>query len=333
MNNVSFPGFGLEFDIRRYAFTVFNVEIYWYGIIIAFAFLLAVLLGIRSCRKYDLEPDNILDLVLFAAPTAIVFARLFYVVFSWDQYKDNLINIIRIRDGGLAIYGGVIGALLVAWIYAKKKKITFWHLVDFGIPFLALGQGIGRWGNFFNQEAFGTPTTLPWRMNGTLINDYLATAVPSVDFSKWGVHPTFLYESLWDIAIFLFLAYYRKKKKVEGEVLFLYLMLYGAGRAFIEGLRTDSLYLGSLRVSQLLSVVLLIAGLLLFVYRRAKSRRTEDAEPAVLGQSQYGSLLMKMKEEEEAGSKTEAETETGKEAEREEAEIEADIAAEIHEEK
>ncbi len=319
LNNVSFPGFGLEFDIRRYAFTVFNIEIYWYGIIIALAFLLAVLLGIKSCKKYDLEPDNILDLVLFAAPVAIVFARLFYVAFSWDQYKSDLISIIKIRDGGLAIYGGVIGALLTAWLYAKKKKFTFLHLVDFGIPYLALGQGIGRWGNFFNQEAFGAPTTLPWRMNGTVINDYLSYTMQSVDYSKWGVHPTFLYESLLDIAIFLFLANYRKKKKVEGEVLFLYLMLYGAGRALIEGLRTDSLYLGSLRVSQLLSVVLLAAGLLLFVYRRAKSRRIKDAEPAVLGQSQYGSLLMKMKEEEEAVSEAESETKTVEADEKEEA--------------
>lgn len=313
MNNVSFPGLGLEFEIRRYAFAIFNIEIYWYGIIIALAFLLAVLLAIKSCRKYELTTDNILDLVLFAAPTAIVFARLFYVVFSWDQYKDNLVNIIRTRDGGLAIYGGVLGALLVAWLYAGKNKLSFLHLADFGIPYLALGQGIGRWGNFVNQEAFGAPTTLPWRMNGTVINDYLKNVLDSVDFSAWGVHPTFLYESLWDIALFLFLAYYRKKKKTEGEVLFLYLMLYGAGRAFIEGLRTDSLYLGSFRVSQLLSVVLLILGLLLFIYRRVKSKRAEDAEPVELGQSRYGTLLMKMKQEEEAESKSEAGTKTGAE--------------------
>jgi phosphatidylglycerol:prolipoprotein diacylglycerol transferase len=299
LNNVSFPGLGLDFEIRRYAFSVFGLEIYWYGIIIAFAFLLAVLLAVKSCRKYDLVPDNILDLVLFAAPTAIVFARLFYVVFSWDQYRYNLVDIIKIRDGGLAIYGGVIGALLVAWLYAKKKKITFLHLADFGIPYLVLGQGIGRWGNFVNQEAFGSATMLPWRMNGTIVNGYLLDTMPAADLSVWGVHPTFLYESLFDIAIFLFLANYRKKKKVEGEVLFLYLMLYGFGRAFIEGLRTDSLYLGSFKVSQLLSVVLLVLGLLLFVYRRVKAKNAEDAEPVELGQSRYGSLLMKMKEEEE----------------------------------
>lgn len=299
MNSVSFPGLGLEFLLKRYAFEIFGIEIYWYGIIIAFGFLLAVLLGVKSCRKYKLEPDNILDLVLFAAPVAIVFARLFYVVFSGDQqYWDDPINILRIRDGGLAIYGGVIGALLVAWIYAKKKNMTFLHLADFGIPYLALGQGIGRWGNFTNQEAFGTMTALPWRMNGTVPDEYLTSILPTVDLTKFGVHPTFLYESLWDIAIFLFLAYYRKKKKVEGEVLFLYMMLYGFGRALIEGLRTDSLYLGSIRVSQMLSVILLLAALALFIYRRIKSRKAKDSEPVALGNSQYGSLLMKMKDEE-----------------------------------
>jgi phosphatidylglycerol:prolipoprotein diacylglycerol transferase len=310
MNSISFPGLGLEIYLRRYAFEVFGLKIYWYGVIIAFGFLLAVILALRSCRKYGLVPDNILDLVLFAAPTAIVFARLFYVVFSWDQYKDNLVDIIKIRDGGLAIYGGVIGALLVAWIYSRKAKLSFLQLADFGIPYLALGQGIGRWGNFVNQEAFGVPTTLPWRMNGNVINGYISNAMPSVDFSEWGVHPTFLYESLWDIAVFLFLAYYRKKKKNDGEVLFFYLMLYGTGRAFIEGLRTDSLYLGSFRVSQLLSVVLLALGLLLFVLGRVKSKRAEDAEPVALGQSKYGALLMKMKEEEAADDKPEAENET-----------------------
>ncbi len=297
MNNVSFPGLGLQFELRRQAFEIFGIEIYWYGIIIAFGFLLAVLLGIKSCRKYKLVPDNILDLVLFAAPVAIVFARLFYVIFSWDQYKDNLLDIVRIRDGGLAIYGGVIGALLVAWIYAKKKNMTFLHLVDFAIPYLALGQGIGRWGNFMNQEAFGTMTALPWRMNGTVPDEYLTSMLPAIDLTRFGVHPTFLYESLWDIAIFLFLAYYRKKKKVEGEVLLLYFMLYGFGRAFIEGLRTDSLYLGSFRISQLLSVILLLVALVLFIYRRIKIRRAEDSEPVALGGSQYGSLLMKMKDE------------------------------------
>jgi len=299
VNSVSFPGLGLSFEINRHAFVIFGIEVYWYGVIIALAFLTAVLLALRSCRKYDLTPDHIFDIVLFAAPVAIICARLFYVVFSWDQYKDDLIGILRIRDGGLAIYGGVIGSLLVAWLYTRRKKISFLHMADFCIPYFVLGQGIGRWGNFVNQEAFGTVTNLPWRMNGSIADRYILSVMPDADLAKWGVHPTFLYESVWDIAVFLFLIFYRKRKKVEGEVLLLYLMLYGAGRAFIEGLRTDSLYLGSFRVSQLLSVVLLTVSLILFIYRRLKKNKADD-EPVVLGQSRYGALLQRLKEEEAA---------------------------------
>jgi len=297
LHNISFPGLGLEFELRRYAFIVFGIKIYWYGIIITLAFLAAVVMALRSCKKYDLTADNILDLVLFAAPVAIIFSRLYYVVFNWGQFRNDLIAIFKIRDGGLAIYGAVIGALLVAWLYTRKKKISFLNLADFGIPYVAFGQGIGRWGNFINQEAFGEITDLPWRMNGDEINRYIQTK--GADPSVYGVHPTFLYESLLDIAVFAFLLYWRKKRKAEGEVLFLYFILYGTGRALIEGLRTDSLMLGSLRVSQVLSVILVLAGLFLFLYRRAQKRKSEE-ETVVIGQSRYGALLMQMKAEEEA---------------------------------
>jgi phosphatidylglycerol:prolipoprotein diacylglycerol transferase len=171
--------------------------------------------------------------------------------------------------------------------------------MDFAIPYLVLGQGIGRWGNFVNQEAFGAKTNLPWRMNGTVPNDYLNSLQENLDLAKWGVHPTFLYESLWDIAVFLFLIFYRKRKKVEGEVLFLYLIMYGVGRFLIEGLRTDSLMLGNLRVSQLLSLLLVLVFTTLFIHRRIKKSKAADEETVDLGHSQYGSLLMKMKEEEQ----------------------------------
>ena len=296
--NVRFPGLGLDFNIDRSAFGVFGLPVYWYGIIIALAFLLAVILAVKCSREFGIEPDSILDMVLWAAPTALVFSRLYYVVFSWDQYRDNLVDIFKVRDGGLAIYGAVIGALLAAWLYTRYKKIPFLKLADFSAPYLILGQSIGRWGNFINQEAFGYKTTLPWRMNGVEPDKYLNSLQENLDLSKWGVHPTFLYESLWDFAVFLFLLYFRKRKKVEGEVLFMYFILYGAGRFFIEGLRTDSLMLGSIRVSQLLSLLLIIVFIALFIYRRSKKAREE--EPDVLGQSQYGSLVMKLKAEEEA---------------------------------
>lgn len=307
--DIQFTGlWGMEFELRNWAFQVFGLRIYWYGIIIALSFLVAVLLAVRSSRKYDIEPDSILDLVLFAAPAAIICARIYYVIFSWDQFKDNLIEIFMTRNGGLAIYGGVIGAILVAWLYARKKKLPFLHLMDFTAPYIILGQAIGRWGNFVNQEAFGSKTTLPWRMNGAVPNEYLTNLNENLDLSKWGVHPTFLYESLWDIAVFVFLLFFRKKKKIEGEVLFLYLIMYGVGRYLIEGLRTDSLMLGSLRVSQLLSILLVVVFTSLFIYRRVKKAKVEDEEPVDLGQSQYGSLLLKMKEEEQMDSLKETTT-------------------------
>ncbi len=297
--SVQFPGlWGLEFEIRIWAFRVFGQKIYWYGIVVALAFLVAVVLAVRSCKKYDIEPDSILDLVLLAVPSSIIFARLYYVIFSWNEYKDNLIDIVDIRSGGLALYGGVIGAFLVAMLYAKKKKIPFLHLADFAVPYVILGQSIGRWGNFINQEAFGTMTILPWRMNGSVPNEYLTNLQGNIDLSKWGVHPTFLYESLWDIAVFLFLIYCRKRKKLAGDVMFLYFALYGVGRFFIEGLRTDSLMLGSFRASRLLSFLLVLVFTSLFIYRRVKKAKEAGEEPTVPGQSEFGSLLMKMKEEE-----------------------------------
>ena len=322
--NVQFNGLGLEFELRRWAFEILGMKIYWYGIIIALAFLVAVLLAVKSCKKYDIEPDNILDLVLFAAPAAIIGARLFYVIFSWDQFKDNLLEIFNTRNGGLAIYGGVTCAILVAWIYAKKKKIPFLHLMDFTVPYLILGQGIGRWGNFVNQEAFGSQTNLPWRMNGEYANDYLTSFNPNIDLTQWGVHPTFLYESLWDIAVFLFLIFYRKKKKMQGEVLFLYLILYGVGRFFIEGLRTDSLMLGSMRISQLLSFLLVIMFTALFIYGRVKKEKELEEEPVDLGQSQYGSLLMKLKEQEQAEEETKEDAKVHVKSEDDTDEVKAD---------
>jgi len=302
MDLIQFPGlWGLKFEIRRWVFEVFGLPIYWYGIIIALGFLLAVLLGIRACEKFGFIPDNILDLVLFAAPVAIVSARLYYVIFSWDLFKDNPIKVFDTREGGLAIYGAVIGAFLVAYIYARVKKLNFLKLADFCAPYVIMAQAIGRWGNFVNQEAFGSKTMLPWRMNGYEPNKYLNNLGENLDLSKWGVHPTFLYESLWNIAAFAFLIWFRKRKKLDGEVISLYLVFYGLGRFFIESLRTDSLMLGGtgIRVSQLLSAVFVIVFAILFILRRMKKKKLAESEEIVeIGQSKYGSILMKLKEEE-----------------------------------
>lgn len=304
MNLVEFPGLGLKFAVNRVAFEVFGISIYWYGIIIAAAFLAAVLLGLRDCKKFGIDPDTILDCVLIAAPTAIVCARLYYVAFSWDMFKDDLLSIFNTRLGGLAIYGGIIGAFLAAYIYARVKKINILNLFDFTAPFIVLGQAIGRWGNFVNQEAFGTQTTLPWRMTSDTVREYLASvSVPAADMvSKVGVHPTFLYESLVDIAIFFLLMWFRHKKKANGEVFFMYMMLYGIGRACIEGLRTDSLMLGigSIRVSQLLAVLFVIAFAVMFaIVRKNYIDKTEEGEVEA-GSSSYGTVLTKLKEMDEA---------------------------------
>jgi len=284
MDTIEFPGLGLKFFVSRVAFKVFGIPIYWYGIIIAFAFLLAVLLGMRSSKKFGIDPDNIIDLVLFAAPVAIVTARLYYVIFSWEDFKDNPLDIIDTRRGGLAIYGAIIGAVVVAYIFAKKRKIGVLKLFDFGSPYLILAQGIGRWGNFINQEAYGTTTSLPWGMTGS-------------DIGPDPVHPTFLYESLWDFAVFFFLIWYRKKKKVEGEVFFLYMILYGVGRFWIEGLRTDSLMLGNIRISKFLAALFVILMSIMFFMRRKKHLEAYDTDE--VGTSNYASVLKKIKEEED----------------------------------
>jgi phosphatidylglycerol:prolipoprotein diacylglycerol transferase len=321
MTTVEFPGLrGLHFIINRVAFEVGGIPIYWYGIIISMAFLLAILLALRDSKKFGFEPDTIIDLALFVTPAAIICARLYYVAFSWDEFKDQPINILNTRTGGLAIYGGILGAIIVAYIFSRVRKINILSLLDFGIPYVALGQSIGRWGNFVNQEAFGTNTTLPWGMTSDVVKqellrnmDKLGRQGITVD-PNIPVHPTFLYESIWDISVFLLLIWYRKRKKLNGEVFFLYMVLYGAGRFFIEALRTDSLMIGNLRVSQVLAFVFVVVFGILLIVRRKKV--VESAESVEIGASSYGAVLKKMQDgknadvqdidEDDAGMKTES---------------------------
>ncbi len=285
MSYIDFPGLGgLKIAINRIAFEIFGLPVFWYGIILAFSFLLAVMLALRKSREFGIEPENILDMVLYAAPVAIIASRLYYVVFSWDDFKDNLLEVFNTRNGGLAIYGAVIGASIVVYIFTKKRKINALKLFDFCMPYLILAQAIGRWGNFVNQEAFGINTSLPWGMSGNAIMkeleynaDKLAAAGITVDPSM-PVHPTFLYESLWNLAAFAFLIWFRKRKKLDGEVLFLYIVFYGAGRAWIEGLRIDSLMLGSFRISQVIALVSAVLFLILFFVRRARAAKKEVLE-------------------------------------------------------
>jgi phosphatidylglycerol:prolipoprotein diacylglycerol transferase len=286
LNTIEFPGLGLKFNIDRVAFEVFGLEIYWYGILIALGFILAVLLAMKHCRDFGIDQDTLLDAVLYATPVAIIFSRLYYVVFNWADFKDNPIDIINTRKGGLAIYGAVIGAILVGYVYTRIKKVNFLNLIDFCLVYFPLAQGIGRWGNFINQEAYGTHTNLPWGMDGS-------------EIVNGPVHPTFLYESLWNMVAFFVLLWYRKRKKLDGEVLSLYLILYGVGRAWIELLRTDSLMIGNLKVNLLLSVVLVIVFMTIFIYRRTKLADLDMETEG--GDSVYANILRKL-ESEEGGS-------------------------------
>ncbi len=268
-NYIAFPGLGLEFNVGTGIQITEDYSIKWYGLIICAAFVICVILGMRSCEKRGLSRDDLMDYILITVPSAIIGARLYYVIFSWDTYKDNPIEILYIWKGGLAIYGGIIGAVLAVFIISKVKKHNTIALFDFMLPYICLGQAIGRWGNFFNQEAYGASTTLPWGMTGNII---------AREFGDSLVHPTFLYESLWCFIAFAVMVLVRKKLTVPGQMTALYFTLYGAERALVEGLRTDSLMLGNIRVSQLLSVVLCVAGAVMLIYLSVKKKNALDDE-------------------------------------------------------
>lgn len=238
------------------AFQLFGLEVRWYGILIAAGVLIGTIIALKEAKRLGLDEEVLLDLLIWEVPLCLLGARLYYVIFSWDLYRDNPIKAFAIRDGGLAIHGVIITAIVVAIIFTRIKKINFWTVVDACAPSLILAQGIGRWGNYLNQEAHGGPTDLPW---GIMVNGEK-------------VHPTFLYESIWDIGMFFFLLWYaRNKQEVKGEVFLLYIALYSFIRFFIEGLRTDSLMLGPIRVAQLMSLIGVAVASFIF-YKRRKEK-------------------------------------------------------------
>lgn len=277
--DVSFPGLGLEFKIERIAFYLFgnkNFPIYWYGIIIALGFTAGLFLGSIAAKKIGEKSDIAIDIALWGAPVAIVCARLYYVVFKFEDYKDNLLSVFDLRSGGIAIYGAVIGAVIGVWVFSKYKKKSMLKMFDIGAVGLITGQMIGRWGNFFNQEAFGCNTDLPWGMTSNAVKEYLS------DVKMQGmnvnpdlpVHPTFLYESLWSLAtLVLLFVIINKFYRYNGQVFFAYCFLYGLGRFWIEGLRTDSLMWGPFRVSQVLALVCVIVFGAIYIYRYVKNKK------------------------------------------------------------
>ena len=284
---VSFPGLGLEFTLNRVAFEILGRPVYWYGIIIACGLLLAVYLCSKWAPRFGVVPDHILDLMIFAVPAALVAIRAYYVIFNLDLYKNtdgslNWAAILRYSDGGLAIYGAIISSAIVLLIFCHVRK-SFLAFADLGVHGLFIGQLIGRWGNFMNVEAYGGVTDLPWRMcSESIAQDMLAQGyVDQAGFQAildgtLGVHPTFFYESAWNF-IGLILVYLMGKRwrKYDGECFLFYLCWYGLGRAWIEGLRTDSLYFFGLelfgapiRVSQMVAAVCFVAAGAILLYNR-----------------------------------------------------------------
>lgn len=265
---VEFPGLGLgPLEVNREAFSIGPFNVYFYGLFITLATVLAFTLALRHSKKFGFEEDEILDNFLVLVPTMLIGARLYYVIFAWDEFQGDPMRIFNVRDGGLAFYGGVIGAMIGLFILNRIKGRSFLELADFLAPYVPLGQGIGRWGNFFNQEAFGHNTTLPWGMISNGTRDYLTRAqIPGVD-PNLPVHPTFFYEFLGNFLIAALLFYYRRQRPHKGFVFAAYIGLYGLLRFFVEGLRTDSLYvLGTgLRASQLLSLLMVLAAIAYFV--------------------------------------------------------------------
>ena len=264
MGQIHFPDLGIVLDPDPIAFSLLGKDVYWYGIIIALGFLLAVIYGLRRSASFGLTEDNILDMLFVAVPSAIVCARAYYCLFNWEAYAEDPISVLYIWEGGIAIYGGVIGAVVSVFILSKIKKIPFGAYGDVGAIGLLIGQMVGRWGNFINREA-----------HGSLYDGFLRMGIEQKNGDILFYHPTFLYESRWNFVGAILLHFYSKKRKFDGEVFCFYVLWYGLGRAWIEGLRTDSLYLFStgIRVSQLLAVLSAAAALVVVIYYRKIRKR------------------------------------------------------------
>lgn len=264
MDKIAFPNLGLEFMVNKIAFSIFGVDIAWYAVIITIGIIVAMIISYRNAKSIGLDTERFMDMFFYMIVFGVIGARIYYVIFNFGLYKDNLLSILNIRQGGIAIYGAVLFGALTVFIYTKIKKQNFLDFTDCIVPGLAIAQGIGRWGNFVNQEAYGYETN---SLFGMSINEGGRIIT---------VHPTFLYESVLNIFVFIVLIiFFNKYRKNSGEVTCIYGILYGIGRFFIEGMRSDSLYLGSFRVSQIVSLVFVVIGIGLFIYLRFNKKIKE----------------------------------------------------------
>lgn len=285
-NQVVFPKLGIDVNINSDAFTIFGMTIKWYGIIIALGIVLAMIYGFSRMKKFGLDADKAIDCIFAGMIGGIIGARLYFVIMDWENYSGNLKSIFNIRNGGLAIYGGIIGAVLAAALVAKWRKVKFLPLLDIaGMGFL-IGQGVGRWGNFTNHEAFGYNTDSIFGMSSGRIQEQIVSMTSFLDptdtsknadvLAGLPVHPCFLYESIWCLIGFGLLAWFSKRRKYDGQLFIMYAGWYGLGRFFIEGLRTDSLMVGNLRVSQVLAAICVIASVALLIVLGQKVKNMGD---------------------------------------------------------
>ncbi|NLZ93035.1 MAG: prolipoprotein diacylglyceryl transferase [Firmicutes bacterium] len=242
--------------VDRIAFHVFGIPIYWYGVMISLGMLLGTLVALHRAKQYGVDEDHLLGFLLVAVPAAIVGSRLVFVFANWETMAGDWRAMVNLRQGGLSIHGAVFGGIIAGSIYTWVKKINFWTLADVCVPGLILGQAIGRWGNYFNQEAYGVPTDLPWGL-------YIDGAYR---------HPIFFYEFVWNLLVFAYLLHVSKKEKVRGAIFARYLIGYSIGRFFIEGVRANTLFWGNLRLGQLVSILLIIVGLLLLGWLKRRDK-------------------------------------------------------------
>lgn len=288
---INFPNLGIHLEHVGKSFQIFGFEIAFYGVAVVLGMMLGMSLVLREAKRLGQNVDKYWDMVLVGLVMGVIGARVYYVVFAWDNYKDNLLSVFNIRQGGLAIYGGIIGAAIAVFIFSKINKMRFAIMTDCIAPGLLVGQIIGRWGNFFNREAFGgySDNLFAMQLPVSAVRqseitqqmwDHLAM-INGVEMIQ--VHPTFLYEGLWNLGVLILIWLYRKHKKFDGEVFLLYLVGYGCGRAWIEGLRTDQLLLPvvGLPVSQLLSICLAVGGLLSIVMIRKKIKKSKETQDVV----------------------------------------------------
>ena len=278
---ITFPHLGLTLNPGK-PFTVFGIEIAYYGVIIALGMLAGALVAYREAKKTGQKVDDYIDFTLYTLIAAIIGARIYYVIFEWDYYSAHPLEIFNLRAGGLAIYGGVMASALTLFIFTKVKKLKFWLMADTAVQGLIIGQIIGRWGNFFNREAFGGYTDSLFAMQLPVseakgITQELIEHLVTIDgVSYVQVHPTFLYEGTWNLLLFIGICLYKRHKKFDGEIFAIYLMGYGVGRFIIEGLRTDQLVikaLGGIAASQVLSIILIVLAVAFVIYNRVQLKK------------------------------------------------------------